>query len=206
MAARAPREASSGAAVVVVPSDASDEELVDRARSGDAWARAALFARHLGALRTTVVRLLSDRADAEDAIHDTVVEALERLGGLRDGGAFRAWLLRIAVGKVHRRYRRRRLLAVLGLWRREPEAPLEAFASEDAPQEVRAELARLDAALTALGAAPRIAWMLRNVEGMKLEEVADACACSLATAKRRIAAAEECLAARVMLAAREQVT
>jgi RNA polymerase sigma-70 factor (ECF subfamily) len=36
----------------------------------------------------------------------------------------------------------------------------------------------------------RIAWTLRMVEGLELAEVASACGCSLATAKRRIAAAE----------------
>jgi RNA polymerase sigma-70 factor (ECF subfamily) len=37
---------------------------------------------------------------------------------------------------------------------------------------------------------PRIAWILRFVEDYRLDEVADACGCSLATAKRRIAAAQ----------------
>ncbi len=32
--------------------------------------------------------------------------------------------------------------------------------------------------------------MLRHVEGLALEEVAEACECSLATVKRRVAAAE----------------
>jgi RNA polymerase sigma-70 factor (ECF subfamily) len=35
----------------------------------------------------------------------------------------------------------------------------------------------------------RVAWTLRYVEGEKLERVAEHCGCSLATAKRRIAAA-----------------
>jgi len=37
----------------------------------------------------------------------------------------------------------------------------------------------------------RIAFALRTIEGMKLEEVADACGVSLATAKRRLARAEQ---------------
>jgi RNA polymerase sigma-70 factor (ECF subfamily) len=43
----------------------------------------------------------------------------------------------------------------------------------------------------------RIAWALRHVEGEALEDVARACACSLATVKRRIAAVEEQLQAHV---------
>jgi RNA polymerase sigma-70 factor (ECF subfamily) len=37
----------------------------------------------------------------------------------------------------------------------------------------------------------RIAWTLRYIEGQQLEEVAGICGCSLATAKRRISAAQE---------------
>ena len=40
-------------------------------------------------------------------------------------------------------------------------------------------------------ASDRIAWTLRYIEGQQLEEVAGICGCSLATAKRRISAAQE---------------
>ena len=42
-----------------------------------------------------------------------------------------------------------------------------------------------------IGPKERFAWVLRHVEGYQLEEVADACECSLATAKRWIAKADE---------------
>jgi RNA polymerase sigma-70 factor (ECF subfamily) len=44
-------------------------------------------------------------------------------------------------------------------------------------------------ALDRLGTAERLAWTLRHVEGERLDAVAQLCGCSLATAKRRIAAA-----------------
>jgi RNA polymerase sigma-70 factor (ECF subfamily) len=40
----------------------------------------------------------------------------------------------------------------------------------------------------------RLAWSLRHVDGERLEDVAERCACSLATAKRWIATAQEQLA------------
>jgi RNA polymerase sigma-70 factor (ECF subfamily) len=39
-----------------------------------------------------------------------------------------------------------------------------------------------------------VAWLLRHVEGERLQDVALACGCSLATAKRRIASAQAALA------------
>jgi len=38
-----------------------------------------------------------------------------------------------------------------------------------------------------------VAWTLRHIEGLELTEVAEACACSLATVKRWIGAAETAL-------------
>jgi DNA-directed RNA polymerase specialized sigma24 family protein len=61
---------------------------------------------------------------------------------------------------------------------------------ESASPEVRVELQRIDGALRRLNAAVRFAWILRRVEGYSLLEVADACRCSLATVKRRVAAAD----------------
>ena len=54
-------------------------------------------------------------------------------------------------------------------------------------------LTRIYRALDEIDPKSRIAWILRNVEGEQLEDVADACGCSLATAKRRITATQELL-------------
>ena len=178
----------------VIPVDAelqvSDGELVGRARAGDAWARSALLARYVGTTANAVARLLGDPTEAEDVVHDAVVEALEGLGKLREPEAFRGWLMRIAIGKVHRRFRRNRLLAVLGLRARDQDASLAGQAAPGTDVETREELRRLDAALATLAPAVRLAWMLRHVEGMALDEVAAALGCSLATVKRRIARGE----------------
>jgi len=99
---------------------------------------------------------------------------------------------------VHRRFRRRRLLRLVGLDRREdPAAALDRIAAPDAGPDVRSDLASLGRILHALPIAERIAFSLRYVEGATLDEVASSCACSLATAKRRIAAAERHVRARI---------
>ena len=55
--------------------------------------------------------------------------------------------------------------------------------------ERRALLSKVYQVLEGLPIEQRLAWTLRFVEGEKLEDVAQQCACSLATAKRRISAA-----------------
>lgn len=61
---------------------------------------------------------------------------------------------------------------------------------ESATPEQVLELARLAQILAALPDEQRAAWVLRYVEGHKLKQIATLCECCVATAKRRIAAAD----------------
>jgi RNA polymerase sigma-70 factor (ECF subfamily) len=172
------------------PARAPDADLVARGKDGDRAAEEAIYRRHVRYIAGIVGRLLDNRAEVEDCVQETFAIALERLHAVRDGDALRAWLAQIAVSQVRRRYRRKKLLRLLGLDRGADTATLEAFAWTGTSPDASADLARLQELLTRLPAEQRIAWSLRHVEGHALEEVADACGCSLATAKRRIAAAE----------------
>ncbi len=169
----------------------SDVELVERAQRGDSWAEEALFRRHVGRVAQVAQRLLGRTAEAEDVIQDSFVIALEQLPKLREGSAFRAWLLRIVVHQAHRRYRKRRMLTRLGFVSGDDAEALAGQAREDTDPELKAELRKLDRVLSELAARERFAWVLRYVEGYQLEEVAHACECSLATVKRWIARADE---------------
>ncbi len=166
----------------------TDRALVERIIDGDRWAQEALFRRYVGPLGKVVVRLLQDRIEAEDIVHDTFVTAFSQLPKLRDPSAVKGWLMQIAVRKVHRRFRRRRLLAALGIEAHQ-DASYEAFASEDAGPEVRAELALIDRRLRTLPTPERIAWVLRAVEGESIKSIAQICDCSVSTVKRRVDAA-----------------
>jgi RNA polymerase sigma-70 factor (ECF subfamily) len=70
------------------------------------------------------------------------------------------------------------------------DATLAGLASPSLRPDDHVELLLVDQVLRRMPADLRIAWMLRKVEGLPLPEVAHACACSLATVKRRIAAAD----------------
>jgi RNA polymerase sigma-70 factor (ECF subfamily) len=150
-------------------------------------------------VRATVRRLQGNSHDAEDVVQDTFVNAFEIWDQLREPEHAKSWLLRIAVRKVQKRFRRRRVLRALGLDQTTDDVTLEALARPGLSSEARAELVLLDAAMRKLAPDVRIAWMLRHVEGAALEEVAALCDCSLATAKRRIAFAQEKVSAHLQL-------
>jgi RNA polymerase sigma-70 factor (ECF subfamily) len=168
----------------------SDTELVRRASAGNAWAEEAIYRRYAALILGTARRLLADSVEAQDVAQETFVAAFAAWPQLREPTRLKQWLLQIAISKVHRRFRRRKLLRVLGFADSVDDATLDKLARPDCSPELRAELALLSRALERISASERIAWMLRHVEGLSLEEVAQECDCSLATAKRRIAAAQ----------------
>jgi RNA polymerase sigma-70 factor (ECF subfamily) len=167
-----------------------DAELVARALSGDRWSRDVLYRRHVRYLLAISTRLLSNHSEGEEVVQDTFIVGFERLGSLREPSALRSWLARIAVNLVRRRLRRGRLLRLLGLDHASDDAALADLAAPTLKPDDHAELALVDRMLRGMPADRRIAWMLRRVEGLPLAEVATLCGCSLATAKRRVAAVD----------------
>ena len=166
----------------------ADEDLVARARGGEDWAFEMIYRRYVRLIATTAQRLLRDASDVDDVVHETFLIAFEKLERLIDPAALRGWLVRIAVSRVHRRFRWRRFVGLIGVGN--PAAVLEDQASAEASPEQRAELALIDRALGKLSMKLRTPWVLRHVVGCALEDVAAACECSLATVKRRIGEAE----------------
>jgi len=171
---------------------AADEDypFVVRAVAGEAVAQAALFERHVQRLTSMLTRLLASTTDAEDAAQDAFAIAFGEIGKLRDLHAFGGWLWQIAVNQAHRRFRRRRFNRLLGLDRHVPDATLEQLVDCAMLPDARVDLARVDRILNDMPAKDRTAWMLRYIEGHEMNDVAQICDCSLATAKRRIGAAK----------------
>lgn len=168
----------------------ADSELVERARNGDRWAEEALYRRHVRAVTNAVTRLLGRVVDADDVIQETFVRAFERIHEVRDGVAFRAWVQRIAVTLCHSRFRRNKLMRMLGLDRGNDDATMDALASQGSRPDLSAELREIERTLQTLPLASRSAWILHRVEGWTLHETANALDISLATAKRRLAEAD----------------
>jgi len=181
------------------PLGASDADLARRVGRGERWAEEAFYRRHVVRVLGLAQRLLGNHSDAEDVAQETFATAFEIWHQLRDYERAQSWLMQIAVRKVHRKFRKRRVMRLLGLDRGLDDLPLEALAREDTSAEVRSELLVLDSALKSLSARARVPWMLRYIEGLPLDEVALQCDCSLATAKRRIASAHRMLSRRVAI-------
>jgi RNA polymerase sigma-70 factor (ECF subfamily) len=167
----------------------TDAALVLAARAGDLAAREALFRRYLGLVVGLSERIIAGRGDADDVAQDAFVDAFNQLHRLENPQAFAAWLGSIVVRRASKCLRRRRLLVRLGLHPAQREEP-DASIAPGAPADVVCELRAVYATIMRLPVTERVALVLRRVEGLELAEIAEHMQLSLATVKRRLAAAE----------------
>src|SRR5690606_21612775 len=87
----------------------TDARLVRRAREGDRSAFETLVRRYLKSAYAVALAELGDSRDAEDAVQDSFITALERLEDCRDPAAFSAWLRRIVRNRARSVRRRERI-------------------------------------------------------------------------------------------------
>ena len=146
------------------------------------------FRRYAPLVASLGLRITALRDEIDDFVQEVFLRATRGIGGLRHQGATKAWLVSITINVARQRLRVRKLRKLVGL-----DVPLEfeelvdpALSPED-----RLLLTRMYRALDGLPVNQRLAWSLRHIEGERLETVALLCGCSLATAKRRIVAAQK---------------
>jgi len=168
-------------------------ELVRRAAAGDAAAYERLYRAHVGRVYALCLRMMRDRAEAEELVQDVFVRVWERLGSFRGGSAFSTWLHRVAVNTVTQRLR------ADGRFRdrHDDEADLEAQAGAG-----NVELAGMDVDLErSIGRLPtqaRMVFVLHDVEGHKHREIAEMTGLAVGTCKAHLHRARQLL--REMLA------
>lgn len=159
----------------------SDAELVLLARKGDETAIRAIVQRHNQQLFRTARSILRNDADAEDVVQATYVRALTHLDGFRSESQLATWLTRIALNEALGRLRRARrttTLEELDMPSRGHDAQLIQFPQSIAPADPEAEAARVQArrllerAVDGLPLAFRSVFILRDVQGMNIEETA----------------------------------
>ncbi|ARE72941.1 RNA polymerase [Streptomyces sp. Sge12] len=81
--------------------------LVAAARAGDPRAQDELVGAHLPLVYNIVGRALGGSCDVDDVVQDTMLRALDGLGGLRVDESFRSWLVAIAMNRVRAHWQAR---------------------------------------------------------------------------------------------------
>ncbi|MFJ9697651.1 sigma-70 family RNA polymerase sigma factor [Kitasatospora sp. NPDC101183] len=88
--------------------------LVRAAQAGDRQAQEELAAAWLPLVYNVAGRALDGHADVDDVAQETMIRALDGLGGLRDPESFRSWLVAITMNQIRRRHADGRRQATVG--------------------------------------------------------------------------------------------
>ncbi|SFM04006.1 RNA polymerase sigma factor [Variovorax sp. OV329] len=169
-----------------------DTELAARAAAGDAGAFECIMRRHNRLLFRTARSILRSDAEAEDALQDAYLRAWRAVGSFRADAKLSTWLVRIVMNEALGRVRRRDAQVIpldAAMNSTEPETQASLTADPDRQPErvaMRAEIRKLmEARIDLLPEAFRSVFMLRAVEEMSVEDVAQALAIPQATVRTR---------------------
>jgi RNA polymerase sigma-70 factor (ECF subfamily) len=170
----------------------SDEQVVTRVLGGQTALFEVLMRRHNERIYRTARAILRDESEAEDVMQQAYVNAYTHLRQFDGRSKFSTWLTRIAVNEALARARRRGRYTTMD----EDESALvespHTFDGTPDPERlaISHELGTLvESAIDRLPDGTREVFMLRQVEGMSTEEVADALNVSEAVVKTRLSRA-----------------
>jgi RNA polymerase sigma-70 factor (ECF subfamily) len=173
------------------PEEGGDARLIERARSGDDQAFAALVARYERALIRVLARLVHDEELARDLAQETFWRVYNRLDRFDTSRRFGPWLFRVGVN-----------LGLDGLRRNGPPPAASIYAASDEGRSaydladpdprIREELAQeVRHVLDRLPHAYRVILILKDLEGFSTAEVASIVHRREATVRWRLAKARE---------------
>lgn len=175
---------------MAVPMTWTDEELVDRSKTGDTESFNQLVRRWERPIFALAYRTLGREEDARDVTQETFLRAFRALPGFKGDAKFSSWLYRIALNLCRDWMRKDRRTPVVAV----PEGvDVEQLVSEHqhtASVEdlaARAELSRgVAKAMEYLPEEQRTAILLKEYHGLTFQEIADMTNCPLSTAKTRV--------------------
>lgn len=191
---------SEGSAERSMPADTSDLSLVHRVQQGDRGAFDLLVLKYQHKVVKLVMRYVRNPAEAEDVAQEAFIKAYRALPQFRGDSAFYTWLYRIAINtaknalvardrnpvslerEMERGDESQDMISKL----RDPETP-EGLALTE---EIRSIV---NSAIEALPEDLRTAIVLRELEGMSYEEIAQSMECPVGTVRSRIFRAREAI-------------
>jgi RNA polymerase sigma-70 factor (ECF subfamily) len=173
----------------------SDGELVIRSQSGDMGAFDQLVTRYRGKVYAMIVNMIHNEADAWDLAQDTFVKAWKALPRFEARSNFYTWLYRIAHNVTYDWLRKRRVrgdgtefddsIRIDTIESAAPTAPKPASRPDESAE--KSELRnRIESAIAKLSPDHRDVILLKEIDGLKYQEIADRVGCSIGTVMSRL--------------------
>lgn len=181
-----------------------DAKLVARVQAGDKAAFDLLVLKYQRKILRLLSRMLRDQSEIEDVMQEAFIKAYRALPQFRGDSAFYTWLYRIAINTA------RNWMASQA---RRPSSPslhqsedgetfdeIDNLIDNNTPESLLAsrEIAEsVNETIQALPAELRTAIVLREIEGLSYEEIAQAMGCPIGTVRSRIFRAREAIASKL---------
>lgn len=166
--------------------DCDDSALVNLARSGDYPAFEELVKRYRNDVFGLAYHYLRHREDAWDISQEVFIKAHRAIASFRGDASIKTWLLRITANRCKDFFKKRRLITV------SLDAPDYLNQHEGAiagPEQVLASSeigAQIHEALNTLSEKHKMAFVLRELEGMSYDRMSQVMGCSLGTVMSRL--------------------
>jgi RNA polymerase sigma-70 factor, ECF subfamily len=179
--------------------DNREAALIERCVSGDEVACADLVTTHQRTVFNLAFHLLGDRDEALDVSQEVFLRVFRTLSRFRGQSALRTWIYRIVVNQVRNRqrwWRRRRRADLISL-----EDHLKRCGEIEATREIlpdrllasKETAGRIWAAMERLPFDQRTALVLREIDGLRYEEIAFTLNVAVGTVKSRLTRARQAL-------------
>lgn len=157
-----------------------DIHLVSAAQRGDLIAFELLVRRYGTPAYRIALRILGNPTDAEDVMQDSLLQAWQALPTLRDRRFFSTWLYRIVTNRCLNAIRSRRATEVL------PNEIEDETRRPNHVTEARRQLQTLRRAIMRLTPEQRVPFVLRELEGLSYEEIAEVLGTTVPAVKGRL--------------------
>lgn len=190
---------------VKVAASPEDRALIHRLREGDEAAYETLIERYEHPVFNLLSRLLDDPADAADASQEVFLKVFRNVGSFRGDSSLKTWIYRIAVNESHNQHRwfgrhRKQEVAIDRAgddtesrrdWVADPgRSPLDIAMEHE-------QEALIERALGEINPNFRAVLVLREIEALNYDEIAEILSLSLGTVKSRILRGREALRQRL---------
>jgi len=175
--------------------------LLEALKNGVDEAYEILIERYQQPVYSLVYRLLEDPSETADVVQEIFLKVFRNVGSFRGNSSLKTWIYRIAYneGWNHRRWFSRHRKHEVGLEREDEDSMSFSDVLCDSGRSAfeivsdHETLALVEEALSSLNPAFRVAVILRDIEDLSYEEIADVLGVSLGTVKSRILRGREAL-------------
>jgi RNA polymerase sigma-70 factor (ECF subfamily) len=166
----------------------ADHRLISACLEGQPQAFGALVLRYQDRLYTAVFSVVQSVEDSQDVVQEAFLHAYQHLGSFKGDAQFYTWLYRIAMNAAHSLQRKRVVRSIMS-WidnlNIELADPSEA-AQPDQGLEQAEQIGAVQEALSQLSGEHRTMLVMKDMEGMKYEDMAETLGLPIGTIRSRL--------------------